>query len=75
MVMHGSVVCPALGAVLQAGGRNAALHQFGAHKNQDQAAQPLAVPVTTATSKASDLPVYLRGGTGTMQALNAVEPG
>lgn len=62
----------ALGAVLLAGGGYAAWRQFGAHQTQDQAAQPPAVPVTTATSRTADVPVYLRG-IGTVQALNSVE--
>jgi membrane fusion protein, multidrug efflux system len=62
----------ALGAVLLAGGGYGAWRQFGAHQNQDQAAQPPAVPVTTATSRTADVPVYLRG-IGTVQALNSVE--
>lgn len=62
----------ALGAVLLAGGGYAAWREFGASKNQDQAAQTPPVPVTTAMSKTADVPVYLRG-IGTVQALNAVE--
>jgi len=62
----------ALGAVLLAGGGYGAWRAFAARGGQEQAAQPPAVPVTTAASKAGDVPVYLRG-IGTVQALNSVE--
>ncbi len=44
--------------------------EFG-HKDQKPAPPP-AVPVTAATAKTAELPVYLRG-IGTVRALNAVE--
>lgn len=62
----------ALAAVLLAGGGYAAWREFGAPKSQNQAPQTPAVPVTVATSKTADVPVYLRG-IGTVQALNSVE--
>ncbi len=62
----------ALGAVLLIGGGYGGWRVFAGHGKQEQPAQPPSVPVTTAQSKAADVPVYLRG-IGTVQALNAVE--
>ena len=62
----------ALGAVLLIGGGYGGWRVFSGQGKQDQPAQPPPVPVTTAESKAADVPVYLRG-IGTVQALNAVE--
>ncbi len=62
----------ALAAALLVGGGYAGWRQFGAHRDAPQAPQTPAVPVTVATSKAGDVPVYLRG-IGTVQALNSVE--
>ncbi len=61
----------ALAAVVLAGGGYTAWREFGAHKDQGPPPPP-AVPVTTATSKMGDVPVYLRG-IGTVQAQNSVE--
>ncbi len=62
----------ALGAVLLIGGGYGGWRVFSGQGKQDQPAAPPPVPVTTAESKAADVPVYLRG-IGTVQALNAVE--
>ena len=62
----------ALGAVLLIGGGYGGWRVLSGQAKQDQPAQPPPVPVTTAESKAADVPVYLRG-IGTVQALNAVE--
>ena len=62
----------ALGAVLLVGGGYGGWRAFSGPGKQDQPAQPPSVPVTTAESKETDVPVYLRG-IGTVQALNAVE--
>lgn len=62
----------ALAAVLLVGGGYAGWRQFGAHRDQGQAPQAPPVPVTVATSKTADVPVYLRG-IGAVQALNSVE--
>ena len=62
----------ALGAILLIGGGYGGWRVFSGQGKQDQPAQPPAVPVTTAESRAADVPVYLRG-IGTVQALNAVE--
>ncbi len=62
----------ALGAVLLMGGGYGGWRVLAAQGKQDQPAQPPSVPVTTAESKAADVPVYLRG-IGTVQALNSVE--
>lgn len=61
-----------LAAALLAGGGYAGWRQYGAHRDALQAPQTPSVPVTVATSKAGDVPVYLRG-IGTVQALNSVE--
>jgi multidrug efflux system membrane fusion protein len=62
----------ALGAVLLVGGGYGGWRVFAGQPKQEQTAQPPSVPVTTAESRAADVPVYLRG-IGTVQALNAVE--
>jgi len=62
----------ALAAVLLVGGGYAGWRGFGAHREQGQATQAPAVPVTVATSAVADVPVYLRG-IGVVQAQNSVE--
>jgi multidrug efflux system membrane fusion protein len=62
----------ALAAVLLVGGGYAGWREFGARKDQNQAPETPPVPVTTAISRTSDVPVYLRG-IGAVQAQNSVE--